>query len=272
MSMNIEIYFYGLIGILTLGFITWIVSIFMRDVSIVDSVWSLMFLSGAIVFVVTGETIDDRTLIIMTLVLIWALRLFAHLTWRNWGEPEDCRYQVIREKYEPNFALKSLFIIFVFQAVLAWIVVMPLWPALTTSTPFGVWDIFYYVWLKVLLDWPSSIMDWDILFLIPTTWASAVLYPVLISITLLVFAAVILYRDAHGRTIRVTWVGWLVFIIAGIIVVVSFCTPGPHVTRPDFESYFYWPLFAAGLLLAVGMFIKCLLKSKPIQSKKISNL
>ena len=128
-------------------------------------------------------------------------------------------------------------------------------------TIFAVWDIFYYVWLKILLDWPSSIMDWDVLFLIPTTWASAVLYPVLISITLLVFAAVILYRDTHGKAIRVTRAGWLVFIIAGIIVVVSFCTPGPYVTEPDYKSHFYWPLFAAGLLLAVGMFIKCLLKS-----------
>ncbi len=132
-------------------------------------------------------------------------------------------------------------------------------------TIFAVWDIFYYVWLKVLLDWPASIMDWDILFLIPTTWASAILYPVLISITLLVFAAVILYRDAHGESIKVTRFDWLTFIIAGIIVVVSFCTTGPHVTQPDFESYFYWPLFAVGLLLAVGMFIKCLLKSKPAQ-------
>ena len=129
-------------------------------------------------------------------------------------------------------------------------------------TIFAIWDIFYYVWLKVLLNWPSSIMDWDVLFLIPTTWASAVFYPVLISITLLVFAVVILYRDAHGKTIKVTRTDWLIFIIAGIIVVFSFCTPGPHVTEPDYESYFYWPLFAAGLLLAVGMFIKCLLKTK----------
>lgn len=128
---------------------------------------------------------------------------------------------------------------------------------------FAVWDIFYYVWLKVLLDWPASIMDWDILFLIPTTWASAVLYPVLISIALLVFAAVILYRDAQDRPIKVTPLNWLVFIIAGIIVVVSFCTPSLHVTEPDYKSYFYWPLFAAGLALAVGMFVKCLLKSNP---------
>jgi hypothetical protein len=130
-------------------------------------------------------------------------------------------------------------------------------------TIFAIWDIFYYVWLKVLLDWPSSIMDWDVLFLIPTTWASAVLYPVLISVTLLVFAAVILYRDSQNRIIKVTWANWLIFIIAGIIVTVSFCTPGPYVTEPDYKSYFYWPLFTAGLLLAVGMFIKCLLKSEP---------
>ncbi len=127
---------------------------------------------------------------------------------------------------------------------------------------FAIWDIFYYVWLKVLLDWPASIMDWDLLFLIPVPWASAVLYPVLISITLLVFAAVILYRDARGRPIKVTRVDWLAFFVAGIIVVVSFCTPGPYVTEPDYKSYFYWPLFAAGLLLAIGMFLKCLLKSK----------
>jgi hypothetical protein len=130
---------------------------------------------------------------------------------------------------------------------------------------FAVWDIFYYVWLKVLLDWPASIMDWDILFLIPATWASAVLYPVLISITLLIFAAIILYRDAHGRTIKVKLTDWLAFVISGVIVVVSFCTPGPYVTKPDYKSYFYWPIFAAGLALAVGVFIKCLIKSKSEQ-------
>ena len=129
-------------------------------------------------------------------------------------------------------------------------------------TIFAIWDIFYYVWLKVLLNWPASIMDWDILFLIPGPWASAVLYPVLISVTLLVFAAVILYRDARGRAFNVTRNDWLAFFVAGIIVVVSFCTPGSYVAEPDYRSYFYWPLFAAGLLLAAGMFLRCLLKSK----------
>ena len=127
---------------------------------------------------------------------------------------------------------------------------------------FAVWDIFYYVWLKVLLDWPASIMDWDILFLIPVTWASPVLYPVLISITLIGFAVVILYRCSYGRSIRATLPDWLGFSAAGLIVVVSFCLPGLHITEQDFASYFYRPLFAAGYLLGLVVFLKCLLKSK----------
>ncbi len=129
-------------------------------------------------------------------------------------------------------------------------------------TIFAIWDIFYYVWLKVLIDWPASIMDWDILFLIPGTWASAVLYPVLISITILIFAAAILYRDAHGRPIKVTLADWLAFFVAAIIVVVSFYISGRHVTEPDYKSYFYWPLFALGHISAIAVFLKCLLKSK----------
>jgi len=127
---------------------------------------------------------------------------------------------------------------------------------------FAVWDIFYYVWLKVILDWPASIMDWDILFLMPVTWASPVLYPILISITLIVFAVAILYRCSCGRPIRATLPDWLAFSASGLIVVVSFCLPGMHITEQDFASYFYQPLFAAGYLLGLVIFLKCLLMSK----------
>lgn len=126
---------------------------------------------------------------------------------------------------------------------------------------FAVWDIFYYVWLKVLLDWPASIMDWDILFLIPIAWASPVLYPVLISLTMLIFAMVILYRDSCAKPLRVGPVDWVVFCLAGLIVVVSFCLPGPHINEPDYASYFYWPLFALGNICAVAVFVRCLLRS-----------
>ena len=129
-------------------------------------------------------------------------------------------------------------------------------------TIFAIWDIFYYVWLKVLIDWPASIMDWDILFLIPVTWASPVLYPVLISIVWLAFAGMILYRDLCGRPLRTTLPDWIAFSAAGLIVVISFCLPGLHITEQDFASYFYRPLFATGYLFGLLIFIKCLLKSK----------
>jgi hypothetical protein len=127
---------------------------------------------------------------------------------------------------------------------------------------FAVWDIFYYVWLKVLLDWPASIMDWDILFLIPVTWASPVLYPILISMTLIVFAVVILYRNSCGRPLKATLPDWLAFSASGIIVVASFCIAGLHSTEQDYASYFYWPLFAAGHILGIVIFLKVLLKMK----------
>jgi len=46
---------------------------------------------------------------------------------------------------------------------------------------FGTWDIFYYVWLKVFLDWPASLVTWDVLFLIPVPWVAQVWYPLLVS-------------------------------------------------------------------------------------------
>lgn len=127
---------------------------------------------------------------------------------------------------------------------------------------FAIWDIFYYIWLKVFLDWPSSIMDWDILFLIPTAWAGPVLAPILISLTLLAFAVTILYRSSRARPIRPAPAEWFTFILAGLIVVASFCVAGLHIAEPDFKSHFHWLLFAAAHLSAVALFVKCLLKSK----------
>jgi hypothetical protein len=136
-------------------------------------------------------------------------------------------------------------------------------------TIFAVWDIFYYVWLKVLSaylkaipNWPVSIMDWDILFLIPVAWAGPIAAPAFVSIMLLVFAAIILYRDCKGRPIRAGLIDWLGFIAAGIIVVASFCIPGPHIAETGYKSRFYWPIFALGNIIAIALFVKCLLKSK----------
>jgi hypothetical protein len=113
---------------------------------------------------------------------------------------------------------------------------------------FAIWDIFYYVWLRVLLDWPATLMDWDILFLIPMAWAAPVLYPVLISLAMFAFAVAILYRCAHGRPLAVTYIDWLGWSASLLVIVVSFCLGGTHMTEPDYAQYFYWPLFAGGFV------------------------
>ncbi len=83
---------------------------------------------------------------------------------------------------------------------------------------FAVWDIFYYISLKLLLDWPVTLLDWDILFLIPTTWLGPVLAPLLCSLVMLLMAGLILNFDRTGRLIRFTRIEWVcIWGGAGII-------------------------------------------------------
>ena len=128
-------------------------------------------------------------------------------------------------------------------------------------TIFSIWDIFYYIWLKVLINWPSSIMDWDVLFLIPVVWASPVLAPVLVSLTMLLFAMIILYRNCCSRALKASLTDWVGFIVSALIIIMSFCIAGQW-PRPDSQPYFCWPLFAVGNISAIALFLKCLLSSK----------
>jgi hypothetical protein len=61
---------------------------------------------------------------------------------------------------------------------------------------------------------------------------------------------------------KVTLYDWLVLSIGAIVVIVSFCIPGPHTAQENYASYFYWSLFAVGLLPAVLIFVKCLVRSR----------
>ncbi|MGP0567180.1 DUF1295 domain-containing protein [Nitrospina sp. P1_D6] len=154
-------YFYVLAAIVAVGFITWVISLILEDVSIVDSAWPLMFLFGAVVLTINANDYNLRAQIILLMVVLWSVRLSLHLTWRNWGEPEDRRYRVIRKNYSPNFAFKSFFIIFLFQSVLAWIISMPLWPAITNIVSFSLLDaLAILLWLAGFFF--ESVADWQL--------------------------------------------------------------------------------------------------------------
>jgi hypothetical protein len=63
---------------------------------------------------------------------------------------------------------------------------------------FGIWDIFYYVWLYVMIGWPESLMTWDLLFYVPLPWVGPVITPVLIALTMVVVGSLIIYFDEKG--------------------------------------------------------------------------
>lgn len=127
--------FLAFIAPLTLAIITWAVSVPKKDVSIVDGVWSWLIASTGVVFCLLEGADSMRALVVMTLLLVWALRLSVHIFMRAWGEEEDHRYQKIRARNAPNFALKSVYLVFGLQAVLAWVVSLVLWPSMTVDAP-----------------------------------------------------------------------------------------------------------------------------------------
>lgn len=128
-------FLYGLGGILAAGFVAWAISLAKRDVSIVDSLWSLMFFLAAGLYLATASQPGPTSILVLVMVGLWALRLSAYITWRNWGEDEDRRYQHIRERNQPGFAYKSLYLVFGLQGVLAWIISLPLLVAIHADAP-----------------------------------------------------------------------------------------------------------------------------------------
>ncbi len=87
---------------------------------------------------------------------------------------------------------------------------------------FGVWDIFYYVGLKVLLNWPSSLLTWDILFLIPVVWLAPVLAPIVCATTMIIFSGFILYYHDKGYPVRINLLGWSLMSLGALVIFITF--------------------------------------------------
>lgn len=151
----------GLCAVLALAVATWIVSVMKRDVSIVDSIWSLLILLAAFTYAAALPAVGPRAPWLLALATLWAVRLAGYITWRNRGEPEDHRYQAIRARNQPNFALKSLYLIFVLQGVLATIVSLPLLAALASSRPANWLDVLGVV-VSVFGLLFETIGDWQL--------------------------------------------------------------------------------------------------------------
>ena len=123
---------------------------------------------------------------------------------------------------------------------------------------FGIWDIFYYVWLWVLLGWPPSLLTWDLLFLIPVPWIGPVLAPVIVSVGLVVGSLLLLRLKRHGVQLGLPPTLWGLAGTGGVLVLLSFTLDFRLALAQMEPPPFRWGLFAAGITcgvaaLAVGL-------------------
>lgn len=157
--MNWYAYLNCLYALLAFGFLGWIISLYRNNVTHVDSMWSLFFVLAALTYASQTEGMTTRSLIVLILLILWAVRLCGYLTWRNWNPHEDHRYAEIRKNNSPGFALKSIYIVFGLQAMLVWVISPPILVAISSDEPINTLDIlgitvfvFGFIW-ETVADW-----------------------------------------------------------------------------------------------------------------------
>jgi len=133
---------------------------------------------------------------------------------------------------------------------------------------FGVWDIFYYVFLKEITGWPKGLGDWDILFLLPLPWWGPVISPMLIALLMIVWGTMASQWDHHyDHPFRAEWRAWALNF-AGIALALyvfmedalRIADQGEDAWRRVLPTRFNWPLFCAALGLMAAPIANCGLK------------
>jgi hypothetical protein len=124
---------------------------------------------------------------------------------------------------------------------------------------FGLWDIAYYAWLKVLLGWPATLLDWDILFLVPLRWWGPVLAPVLIALLVCAIAVLAVVRMERGMPPAIGRARVATLAAGGLLALYVFMADSLHALlggRSDWATLrptsFLWPLFLVALALMAG--------------------
>lgn len=128
---------------------------------------------------------------------------------------------------------------------------------------FGLWDIFYYVGLKIFLAWPASIMDWDTLFLIPVAWYSPVLIPVLISIYFIIGSIFIILHEGNGTKLKFSFSAVLLQFLGFTVWFYSFIKDSAMISENGYTNIEYsWALFFLGLMFGISSLIAAFILGK----------
>lgn len=129
---------------------------------------------------------------------------------------------------------------------------------------FGLWDIFFYVFLRVLIDWPQSLFTWDLLFLIPVPWVGPVAAPVLVSLGMIVCGLIVLRTP-----VRIDFRHWLGIILGGLVIIFSFCVDSANLMRGGMPQPFHWGIFITGLAIGLGSFAAAVWSSASQESQTL---
>jgi hypothetical protein len=121
---------------------------------------------------------------------------------------------------------------------------------------FGTWDLFYYVFLKVLVGWPASLLTWDILFLIPVPWAAPVLAPAIVSVSIIATGLIALRRSMRMHVFH-----WAGLVVGCSLVLLSFVWDSPNIIAGGLPHRFAWAVFATGELVGVSVFLHAVRRS-----------
>ena len=158
----LEIYFISALVILGYMTVIWVASLALRNSSIVDIFWGAGFvLMHWFYFALTPDGFLGRKLLLGALVTIWGLRLSFYILRRNWGKPEDFRYQNWRQEAGGKWWWQSFFKVFVLQGILLWIISAPLLAAqfspvlekftLLDFAALAVWGVGFF--FEAVGDW-----------------------------------------------------------------------------------------------------------------------
>ena len=125
----------------------WLVSLRLKDASIVDIFWGLGFVLIAwMTFAVTSGGL--RSILLVAMTTIWGVRLAAYLAWRNYGKGEDPRYKAMRDDRGRSFWWISLITVFGLQGAVMWLISLPIQVGQTVETPLSLLnDAGVVVWM-----------------------------------------------------------------------------------------------------------------------------
>ena len=139
-----------------------------------------------------------------------------------------------------------------------------------TAIAFGVWDISYYAFLKIIFDWPTSVFDWDVLFLLPLPWWGPVLAPVCIAVLMIACGTLISQRGGQHADRSAPWQLWSLSWLGIALALVIFMTDslralpqGLDATRHVLPQTFNWPVFIVALVLMAAPVVHIAWRMRP---------